>query len=457
LLATPAAADEIWFTCNYQLGSGTEATRKKVGSVIVAMDVTAKAARIDFGKGWFKKMTLMVDGTDIKETSPPASGKELGFFYFDLAENTGGFSGGSDNHEFFDACVRTKVGAKVALSEQAAPDLPIFNPPSAKESRPPPAAPPKPAASAPARQPPTKNSSGEPREKFASAPDANLTPDSEKQTSRAPAVAPPTPQQPAEPATPANSGSSGEPKISPPPAEATGAEARGKSSTETATSIPAVPPTSPQTTGQGTTEYFGSKPSKKAAVASEAAIASEPEEHASEPPAPHVQPASPPAAGQATTEYFGKTDSSEKPASPSPTPAPAGTSVSATAIDTCRDALGVELRSAKVTFANSSSVIVTASRAELRKIATIAKNCGSVAIEVRGHTDDLGDPVWNKFLSQHRADAVVDFLAREGVPSANLKGVGYGSEQPIAANTTSAGRRLNRRVELRVSGAATSN
>ncbi|WP_423415143.1 OmpA family protein [Hyphomicrobium sp. B1] len=120
LFACAASAEELAYTCNYQLGSEAEATRRKIGSAIIAINIAAKTARVDFGKGWFKTMTLLVDGTDVKETSPPASGDELGFFYFDLAANSGGFSGGGKNREFFDSCVRTKISDIVAQSNRAA-------------------------------------------------------------------------------------------------------------------------------------------------------------------------------------------------------------------------------------------------------------------------------------------------------------------------------------------------
>ncbi len=45
-----------------------------------------------------------------------------------------------------------------------------------------------------------------------------------------------------------------------------------------------------------------------------------------------------------------------------------------------------------------------------------------------------------------------DFLAEQGVPSANITSVGLGKSDPVASNDTAAGRQQNRRVELVVSG-----
>ncbi|SEK93153.1 Outer membrane protein OmpA [Stigmatella aurantiaca] len=69
-------------------------------------------------------------------------------------------------------------------------------------------------------------------------------------------------------------------------------------------------------------------------------------------------------------------------------------------------------------------------------------------ITIEGHTDNVGKPEANLRLSQHRAEAVKDYLARKGVAPQRLEAKGYGQERPIAPNTTSKGRATNRRVEF---------
>ena len=64
-----------------------------------------------------------------------------------------------------------------------------------------------------------------------------------------------------------------------------------------------------------------------------------------------------------------------------------------------------------------------------------------------GHTDGQGSPATNLPLSQRRAQSVVAWLTRNGVPAARLATEGRGQTQPIADNTSEAGRSLNRRVE----------
>jgi hypothetical protein len=73
---------------------------------------------------------------------------------------------------------------------------------------------------------------------------------------------------------------------------------------------------------------------------------------------------------------------------------------------------------------------------------------------VEGYTDNVGSDEYNLKLSQERADAVQAFLVSQGVQPDNISGQGYGKAQPVADNSTNAGRAQNRRVELVVSGKA---
>lgn len=71
-------------------------------------------------------------------------------------------------------------------------------------------------------------------------------------------------------------------------------------------------------------------------------------------------------------------------------------------------------------------------------------------VEVAGHTDSIGSDTYNRDLSQRRATSVRNYLVQKGVDPKRLSAKGYGEAQPIADNSTEAGRRINRRVELRV-------
>ena len=74
----------------------------------------------------------------------------------------------------------------------------------------------------------------------------------------------------------------------------------------------------------------------------------------------------------------------------------------------------------------------------------------SVNVVIEGHTDSTGPEAYNKALSAKRADAVKSYLVSKGISAARLSTVALGESQPIADNKTAEGRRMNRRVELKV-------
>lgn len=77
---------------------------------------------------------------------------------------------------------------------------------------------------------------------------------------------------------------------------------------------------------------------------------------------------------------------------------------------------------------------------------------GGAKVEVSGHTDSVGDEAYNQQLSEQRAQAVKDYLVKGGVGEDRVTVVGYGESQPRGSNDTIEGRRLNRRVEIRIIG-----
>jgi len=53
-------------------------------------------------------------------------------------------------------------------------------------------------------------------------------------------------------------------------------------------------------------------------------------------------------------------------------------------------------------------------------------------------------------LSAERAESVYQYLLENGISADNLSFKGYGKSDPIASNTTAAGRKKNQRVELKI-------
>jgi|GEM_PF-3305854 len=73
-----------------------------------------------------------------------------------------------------------------------------------------------------------------------------------------------------------------------------------------------------------------------------------------------------------------------------------------------------------------------------------------LSIKVTGHTDADGDAELNKRLSLRRAEIVKARLVDLGLPVDRITPIGVGADEPIADNLTSAGKAMNRRVEIHV-------
>jgi outer membrane protein OmpA-like peptidoglycan-associated protein len=67
---------------------------------------------------------------------------------------------------------------------------------------------------------------------------------------------------------------------------------------------------------------------------------------------------------------------------------------------------------------------------------------------IEGYTDNVGSEQSNLDLSRRRAEAVRDFLIKNGINGKRIEARGYGAAAPVASNETEAGRRQNRRVEI---------
>ena len=87
----------------------------------------------------------------------------------------------------------------------------------------------------------------------------------------------------------------------------------------------------------------------------------------------------------------------------------------------------------------------------IRNKRTITDN-PKLAIQLSGHTDNVGQPRDNLLLSEQRARAVVDYLTKKGIVPTRLSAKGYGETKPLADNATEAGKAQNRRTELLVTG-----
>lgn len=124
-------------------------------------------------------------------------------------------------------------------------------------------------------------------------------------------------------------------------------------------------------------------------------------------------------------------------------------------LETCRKHLDEATGEEPVSFVAGEAELDPDQGALLDRLATLIGHClgeDGLALEVHGHTDDLGDDAENLLLSRARALAVVLALSERGVPARRLRALGFGETRPIADNSTEEGRARNRRIEFNWKG-----
>ena len=115
----------------------------------------------------------------------------------------------------------------------------------------------------------------------------------------------------------------------------------------------------------------------------------------------------------------------------------------------------------EVLFAPGQADIATTGQQQLSQLAVALADIAAKipddinwVLQVDGHTDNLpvraGRYADNWDLSTERALSVVRFLVSQGVPAARLAATGYGEFQPLTSGDTTEDRRLNRRIELKI-------
>lgn len=105
-----------------------------------------------------------------------------------------------------------------------------------------------------------------------------------------------------------------------------------------------------------------------------------------------------------------------------------------------------------ILFAFDSYSLSDNSRASLGELGAILAGMPDARLDIRGHTDNVGTEQYNDILSLNRALAVGNFLRTGGVAHDRIRESGAAFSEPVASNDNAEGRRLNRRVEIIISG-----
>ncbi len=112
--------------------------------------------------------------------------------------------------------------------------------------------------------------------------------------------------------------------------------------------------------------------------------------------------------------------------------------------------IGKKIKLKEVLFYKGSDKMIEGSTRSLDLLVNVLKSNASLKIELRGHTDNLGNPALNQTLSEDRVEVVEKYLIQAGISPNRLSGKGLGGSQPLAKDSSEAARRLNRRVEFLV-------
>jgi outer membrane protein OmpA-like peptidoglycan-associated protein len=113
---------------------------------------------------------------------------------------------------------------------------------------------------------------------------------------------------------------------------------------------------------------------------------------------------------------------------------------------------GLVVNMADVLFESGKYALSVEAQLKLAKLSGIIQAHPGLNLAIEGYTDNTGSPDFNLKLSQQRADAVRQFLITQGLSPDTITSKGLGQSDPVADNSTAAGRQQNRRVEIIVSG-----
>jgi len=103
-----------------------------------------------------------------------------------------------------------------------------------------------------------------------------------------------------------------------------------------------------------------------------------------------------------------------------------------------------------VTFVTDAADINSGFYSTLNSVAKVLNKYDNSTVMVSGHTDSTGSDEYNLDLSRRRAQSVASYLMGQGVKSKRFEVIGMGKSNPIASNSSAAGRQQNRRVEIKI-------
>ena len=122
------------------------------------------------------------------------------------------------------------------------------------------------------------------------------------------------------------------------------------------------------------------------------------------------------------------------------------------ALQATRTDHGLVLTLGDVLFASGRADLRVGATSNLDRLVTFLNEYPDRTAAIEGYTDSTGTEAFNQTLSEQRAHSVRDYLVQQGLDPTSVSATGFGQSNPTASNDTSAGRQLNRRVEIIISG-----
>src|SRR4051812_36108305 len=103
-------------------------------------------------------------------------------------------------------------------------------------------------------------------------------------------------------------------------------------------------------------------------------------------------------------------------------------------------------------FTPGSDQIMAGSFFVLDSLGETMTSFGATVLRIEGNTDSTGSSATNLTLSERRAQSVKNYIVKNfpNIPPTRFQTIGRGSANPIAENTTEAGRQQNRRTDIKV-------
>ena len=109
------------------------------------------------------------------------------------------------------------------------------------------------------------------------------------------------------------------------------------------------------------------------------------------------------------------------------------------------------LKSETVLFGVDKETLTPDAKTQLEELSKQASGLDRYVIEVQGFTDKTGPAAYNETLSERRAQTVARYLSNQyQIPVRSISMLGSGYAQPVADDKTREGRKMNRRVEVRL-------